>query len=385
MSFDGADAAGFAVAARSMLVSTKDPSRIHFHLVASEKALQTVFEACSKCLDGIGSSEYVGVGKDCPNKPGVFCCSRQIHVHNEVDTSLRTMVGAAAKRISSPYNAARFAALDAMVGVAPRVAYMDPDIAVAGDVQELVHMDLQGHAGAMCPMRGAKGSIAPTMCSAVGAIDCQRDGMKETLASFGLQVSQLQSEWVGNAGIVVIDTEKWSSLKLGEAAREWMHRNKGGKLWSLGTQPPTNLALLGHRARMPYEWNTPWDLVGKMDVGSQGPKLMHFKGPWHKAWGASKENWKKVQSSPWAAQRYYDLSVIYHETCYAGTGTAPSRSRGKAWSWDSKSGVRVAAAVAGRIRRQADPHPFTRDPVALVVVVLEGDEAAFARMLQSAE
>lgn len=373
MSFDEADAPGFAVAARSILQSTADPSLIHFHLVVSPRANEIVRRACIRCLDGLGA----------------FGCDEQVHFLDGISTERETVVGWAAERIKSPFNAARFDAIDAMAAHARRIAFMDPDIAVIGDVHELAWMDLEGQPAAMCPRPDSRGIKWPTMCFALAALDCKSRRVKESMQSWGMPVSRLEKEWLGNAGILVIDTQKWVQQGISEEAKAWMDRNEGGKLWTLGTQPPTNLALLGRRARIPQTWNRGWDMVGKVYAGDQAPKLMHFKGPSHKAWRASVENMRMVGQRRWAAQRYYDLSVLYHEACYVGEGTKPAQrvKYSEHWTWDAATGTRVPAAAAGAVSWHSVPFEWRRQPLVLVMVLLrgEGEGEAFVRALRSAE
>lgn len=318
----------------------------------------------------------------------MFCCEDQIHFLAGVDTSTTTAVGSAAKRISSPFNAARFAGMDAMVGVADRFAYMDPDVAVAGDVQELVHMDLGNKAAAMARILHVKGDREHTMCSVQVGVDCNRPGVRERLLQLGVDTKELAKEWVGNAGIVVIDGAKWGKQRLGEASRLWMARNEGGKLWTLGTQPPANMALLGNRVEIDPRWNTPWIRLGRTSRGDEAPLLMHFAGGEYKAWRTSPKNMAKVIKGHWAAQRYYDLSVLYHRTCFVGLGSEPAPEAEEAtrrWGWDAKTGVRIPPQAAGVLSQSADPFRFRREPAVLVVVALEGEEQKVANLMAGAE
>lgn len=161
------------------------------------------------------------------------------------------------KELLSPFNFAAFY-LPHVLWHTKRVIYLDTDIVVTGDVQDLASIDLNGRA--------------------VAAVrDCSQKISKYVDVELLLEVKAHKALWhrvargdgcVFNRGVVVFDTHKWRALQLTETIEELVDAfvASGARLWTAGvSQPPFLLALAGRYAQLPVTWNVRG--LGRLDLG----------------------------------------------------------------------------------------------------------------------
>eukprot|EP00931_Biecheleriopsis_adriatica_P102405 TRINITY_DN77382_c0_g1_i1.p1 TRINITY_DN77382_c0_g1~~TRINITY_DN77382_c0_g1_i1.p1 ORF type:complete len:532 (+),score=112.39 TRINITY_DN77382_c0_g1_i1:141-1736(+) len=311
---DDKDLRPLAVAINSTLTGAKRPQSVIFHLVTSaqqapafENALRTVLPALT---DG------------------------QLNVHHdsELQARIKGLVtfrssSGARKSLSSPFNFAPFYLDEFLAGgskamLPERLVYLDTDVVLEGDIEDLSRVDL-----------GGKPVAAVEDCSQ--QFDLYID-FKE-LKKLGFEKAGVgEKDCVFNRGVFVMDVEQWRNLKITPEIERWMTRYRESKkdLYKYGlSQPPWLLALHGRYKRLGAEWNcrglgreflnskelselkTQLGLdfkalqkVGARAAGQQmkpylascslNSKLLHFNGamkPWRQ------EKWDKTQRAPLCA------------------------------------------------------------------------------------
>lgn len=150
-----------------------------------------------------------------------------------------------------------------------RVLYLDGDIVVCRDVGELFGLDLGG-----APAAAAPNVTKPT----IGA-------NMRSHAERGLDPS---ATYV-NAGVMVLDLDRWRADGLGSAVLEDLRKHE--HLYQFHDQCGLNAVLQNQWAPLPPEWNVQ---TGSPATKSSPPPLsavaaLHFTGrhkPWHVAYGS---------------------------------------------------------------------------------------------------
>jgi lipopolysaccharide biosynthesis glycosyltransferase len=134
---------------------------------------------------------------------------------------------------------------DVIPADARRVVYLDSDLVVLHDVSELAHADLEGRTV------GAVQSFSTPYLRVAGpafaAVDCREDTP------------------YFNAGVLVIDAERWRSGRVKERALEFLaQRFEQIRFWD---QDALNFALMGDWEQLDLRWNRTSDYHGYAGTG----------------------------------------------------------------------------------------------------------------------
>lgn len=185
--------------------------------------------------------------------------------------------------LDSPLNFARFFLTSLLpphlVASRARVLYLDADIIVHGDLQDLLsQMVTKRFAVAAVPRHEAhfRYSRYAKKCETV------------YMARYPGRPAFDASQETFNAGVVLIDLGEWQNQRLTEEAVWWMERHvsdPNGGLWHLGSQPIMHLMLHGIWQALPDNWN----LDGLGRLGHLPPKLLREAKLLH--WTGRKKPW----------------------------------------------------------------------------------------------
>lgn len=98
-----------------------------------------------------------------------------------------------------------------------------------------------------------------------------------------------------NAGVYVVDLDRWRSKNLTEKIRYWTQRNRKEYLYKLGSQAPMTLAFHDNFESLSPKWNTKVSHVDdpKKQDDAANACLLHWSGP-NKPWqedGIHKDLW----------------------------------------------------------------------------------------------
>ena len=98
-----------------------------------------------------------------------------------------------------------------------------------------------------------------------------------------------------NAGVYVVDLDRWRSQKITSKIRMWAQRNRREKLYKLGSQGPITLAFHDNFESLDPKWNTKVSHVDNPEKrdDAENACLLHWSGP-NKPWnedGIHKDLW----------------------------------------------------------------------------------------------
>ncbi|WP_115717010.1 glycosyltransferase family 8 protein [Gallaecimonas mangrovi] len=185
-----------------------------------------------------------------------------------------------------------------------KAIYLDCDLIIKGDLQELWDIDLGEYA--------------------VGAV--------ENISQHTYRVSKLNQDDYFNSGVLLIDLEKWRINKLSEKVREFKLNNP--ELICTNDQCAFNGVFRGHWLRLPLKWNHQSGLYresnqinrfkssGQYQDAIWHPAIIHYVG------------WSK----PWLSPCYHPLAAEYDRynslaLFYADNPVIPARkSKSGLWS-----------------------------------------------------
>jgi len=169
-----------------------------------------------------------------------------------------------------------------------KVIYLDSDLVVNGDISELYEQNL-----------------AKQIIGAVPEISAQ-----EVLAAW--ETENLKTYF--NAGVLLIDLEKWRELKISEQAFDFIAKNAARLKWA--DQDALNLVLRDHWLALEKKFNLQIDRNQKK-VANLEPLIIHYVGrlkPWEFLYNNyySRYYWRYLKKTPWKNYRcpdfnYYDL------------------------------------------------------------------------------
>uniref|UniRef100_A0A8C4SNW9 Glycosyltransferase 8 domain-containing protein 1 n=1 Tax=Erpetoichthys calabaricus TaxID=27687 RepID=A0A8C4SNW9_ERPCA len=192
-----------------------------------------------------------------------------------------------------PLTFARFF-LPAFVPDGEKAIYMDDDVIVQGDIQELYNTKLKaGHAAAFsddCDSASSKGMVrgAGNQFNYIGFLDFKKDtikklGMKANTCSF-------------NPGLFVANLTEWRLQNITEQLEKWMERNVAEDLYSRTlagsvTVPPLLIVFYKKHSTIDPLWHVRH--LGSSSAGNRyssqfikAAKLLHWNGhfkPWGRA------------------------------------------------------------------------------------------------------
>eukprot|EP00927_Polykrikos_kofoidii_P044893 TRINITY_DN38765_c0_g1_i1.p1 TRINITY_DN38765_c0_g1~~TRINITY_DN38765_c0_g1_i1.p1 ORF type:complete len:792 (-),score=106.23 TRINITY_DN38765_c0_g1_i1:39-2414(-) len=221
-----------------------------------------------------------------------------------VDTEDRGAQMADTGNLGAVHNFARFV-LHELLPALPRVVYLDVDIVVRADLCELYDT----------PALASPAHIAGDGGATIAAV-------RRTHQPLRVYVDVLQPAvptWVPgeapsfNAGVMVIDLDRWRSRGASRLVAEWVAANRRTRLWRGASQPPLLLLFYDEVAPLHWGWNV--DGLGHRlnypkDVLNQA-KVLHWTGPL-KPWrhhGVNRLLWE-----PYALEYCHIYSFREHTT-----------------------------------------------------------------------
>jgi len=236
---DKRDSVGLVASVASTLEVSADPSRLAFHIVATDNATTLLSRALNCTLART------------PRRP------RSLAIYPFVPklSMAEAVHGKGHARLTSDANFLRFD-LDAILpSSVERVIWIDADTIVRADLALL-----------LAEFRDQQRNAPPDRPLPVGAaLRDSRDFIQQCChaISWPKQLKAIVGNRTGscgfNAGVMVYDLALWRSTGLNDRVRQWIDLDRIiGPLWSGGSQPPL---LLGSRntgfATLHRDWNVP--------------------------------------------------------------------------------------------------------------------------------
>lgn len=96
-----------------------------------------------------------------------------------------------------------------------------------------------------------------------------------------------------NAGVYVVDLNRWRSEKITEKVRDLAAKNRKKSFYKYGSQPPLALTIQDKFEHLPWFWNAKADHLDRRPEARQEACLIHWSGttkPWDED-GIEKEMW----------------------------------------------------------------------------------------------
>ncbi|KAL6464416.1 hypothetical protein MHYP_G00267330 [Metynnis hypsauchen] len=175
---------------------------------------------------------------------------------------------------------------------AERAIYLDDDVIVQGDIQELFDTSLKpGHAAAFsedCDSASSKGIVrgAGNQNSYIGFLDFKKEAVKK----LGMRANTCSF----NPGVIVANLTEWKHQNITRQLEQWMERNVREDLYSKTladsfTTPPLLIVFYKHHSSIDPMWHVRH--LGTTGAGNRyspqfvkAAKLLHWNGHF-KPWG----------------------------------------------------------------------------------------------------
>lgn len=192
---------------------------------------------------------------------------------------------------SKPLTFVRFY-LPMFIPEAEKAIYLDDDIIVQGDIQELYDANLKpGHAAAFsddCDSASAKGIIrgAGNQNNYLGFLDFKKDAIKK----LGMRANTCSF----NPGVIIANLTEWRNQNITRQLEHWMELNVKEDLYSKTlaesiTTPPLLIVFYKHHSTIDPMWHVRH--LGTTGAGNRyspqfvkAAKLLHWNGH-YKPWG----------------------------------------------------------------------------------------------------
>ncbi|KAJ7285495.1 hypothetical protein O6H91_05G107200 [Diphasiastrum complanatum] len=233
---DDMDIRPLIVVINSTIINSREPHQIHFHIVAPEKGHMDWLIKLKTWFPDV-NIDLVRLETD------LQLVSR--HISFRSDSKAR-------EELASPYNFLPFY-LPHIFKQFERIIYLDSDVVVKGDIQELNQLDLEGKAVA-----------AVEDCSQMFKIYFNFDLLTAILEKERRDISWLPYKLIEpntcifNRGVLLIDVKRWIHENLTEAIEWWMGKFREAEkpLYKYGlSQPPFLLALYRKYKKLEVTWN----------------------------------------------------------------------------------------------------------------------------------
>jgi len=277
-----------AVAINSTLFHSRNPDRLHIHIMLPRD------KPLPKDTDLDSYFKTVLAGR-----------SAKLEVHlvdvSHIVAKMRVNFhgyGPSKDYLKSELNYVRFE-LQSLLPNVSKVIYLDPDVVVQADVEELWETALP---------HGSKFALA--------AVQRRRSShwfgnptFKGMLNFKDPQIAQLfaPDELYFNAGVFVANLDKWRELDLSTRMVRWLSINAERNIYQFGSQPPMNMVFYRDYQKLPDEWNRPMGTSGggdaelkegrtNDDLYVQSGKILHWSGnrkPWVKGQGRYAKVWHR--------------------------------------------------------------------------------------------
>ena len=266
---------GLIVAISSIYNSTASPERVQVHVVSTLADAPIVRSIVACALPGLVSRVRV-IPFEAPDD---LPLSRRRRAH-----------AAQHRRLLVPLNYARFFISWILEDAWAKVVYLDVDVVVTGDVADLYDSALVG-GGAGSPAlpvaavpRAAGQKLR--LAQSVGTNAAARAALIRRGVAVNATDRKRPSTFLDdfNAGVVVIDLERWTALNLTDATLDWMALNAKHDIYTKGSNPPLVLALRDRFERVDQRWNCPARPRGTpLHEDCANPGILHltgFRKPW---------------------------------------------------------------------------------------------------------
>lgn len=182
--------------------------------------------------------------------------------------------------------------LPSYIPEAEKAIYLDDDVIVQGDIQELFETNLKpGHAAAFsddCDSASAKGIVrgAGTQNNYLGFLDFKKDAIK----NLGMRAKTCSF----NPGVIIANLTEWKNLNITGQLEHWMQLNAQEDLYSKTlaesiTTPPLLIVFYKRHSTIDPMWHVRH--LGTTSAGNRyspqfvkAAKLLHWNGH-YKPWG----------------------------------------------------------------------------------------------------
>ncbi|PSR87619.1 Galacturonosyltransferase-like [Actinidia chinensis var. chinensis] len=256
MTLDAEYLRGSVAAIHSVLQHTSCPENIYFHFIATESATPTPDELTRIIKSTFPSLDFK-----------IYPFDEKL-VKNLISTSIR-------HALDNPLNYARSYLADIIDSWIDRVIYLDSDIIVVDDIQNLWSISLTG----------SRVIGAPEYCHAnFNKYFTDEFWFDEKLS----KVFEGKRPCYFNTGVMVMDLARWREGNYRAKIEQWMEIQKERRIYELGSLPPFLLVFGGDVEPIDHRWNQ-HGLGGHNVVSScrtlhPGPvSLLHWSGkgkPW---------------------------------------------------------------------------------------------------------
>lgn len=265
LSCDREGAQGALTTVRSLILSSKDPCLLNVYIVTESKDSSFFMDAC-ECIEGAPPLFCQTNFKVLLIPEGLYSPNHRSTIHYQ-----------RRKDLSSPLNYVRFYLHEVLPPSVSLVLYIDCDVIVNADIQELLEVDLRGFAAGFVPRN------IPVEHPAV-LQSLKHPVMLEMLEKLGKRSKVKKPSPPFNAGVMLLNVTLWKENRMTEEATGWMQLNnqlikdKEKPIYVHGSQPPMYLVFIGGYAELPGMWN---NLKKTKDLGMKG--ILHWNGP-EKPW-----------------------------------------------------------------------------------------------------
>jgi len=251
---------GSIAAIHSVLKHTSCPKNLFFHFIASDSRLENKDEFTRIVHSSFPSLKFK-----------VYVFSESL-VENLISPSIR-------QALENPLNYARSYLADLLEECVERVIYLDSDVIVVDDIQDLWKVSLTG----------SKVIGAPEYCHA----NFTRYFSYEFWSSYEFSEvfkGRKNRPCYFNTGVMVMDLMKWREGEYTKKIEKWMEIQRERRVYKLGSLPPFLMVFGGDIEAIEHRWNQ-HGLGGDNVVDScrslhPGPvSLLHWSGkgkPWRR-------------------------------------------------------------------------------------------------------
>ncbi|KAK7316389.1 hypothetical protein VNO77_35395 [Canavalia gladiata] len=214
---------GSIAAVHSVLKHTSCPQNLFFHFIASDSRLESKEE-----FSRIVESSF-------PSLRFKIYMFRESLVQNLISPSIR-------EALDNPLNYARSYLADLLVDCIERVIYLDSDVIVVDDIQELWKVSLTG----------SRVIGAPEYCHA----NFTRYFSYEFWSSSEFsEVFEGKKPCYFNTGVMLMDLVRWREGDYTRRIEKWMEIQKERRVYKLGSLPPFLLVFGGDVEAIEHRWN----------------------------------------------------------------------------------------------------------------------------------
>jgi hypothetical protein len=280
-------ALGLVAAARSVVDASAEPKNLRLYLatdLVEGSRARSVLEQSLKCALPNVRYELALVDASILAKHSDVVAKVLGHDRNGMSETSRRLR-------SSPVNYARFFLEELFPSLSgKKVAYLDPDVSVFGDVAHLIDEAFTGEAVLMEHDRKARKSEKRPPPALAATTKTKHNRILSALYQSRHNEERKIAEF--NAGVAVYDLAEWKRQKLTREVEAWIRASFDGNssLSDHPTQTPLTLAVASNYYPIDVSWNCPihggrsGTAMHADPVCLSRPKIRHFTGtrkPWY--------------------------------------------------------------------------------------------------------